>query len=57
MTEKKDRDIGDVIDAILAIEEVPKDSYIRLDTTGPRQETVRILLQSMFAKLLSSNLK
>ncbi len=37
------------------IQEVPKDRYIQLDTTGPQQDTVRILLQRAFAKMLSSS--
>ena len=36
MTEKKDRDIGDVIDAILAIEEVPKDARDTLNSLKRR---------------------
>jgi aminoglycoside phosphotransferase family enzyme/predicted kinase len=37
------------------IKEVPEDHYIQLDTTGSREDTVRTLLQRVFARLLSSS--
>jgi len=36
------------------IKEVSEDHYIQLDTTGSRQDTIRTLLQRVFARLLSS---
>ena len=35
------------------IQEVPEDHYIHLDTSRPPQDTVRVLLQKVFARLLS----
>jgi hypothetical protein len=37
------------------IKEVPENHYIHQDTTGPRQDNIRILLQKMFARLLFSS--